>query len=82
MINFANNDNDSRKKTYKKLQDVLNMLYDEYDYYEGDFFHKSDLSELLEISYNILFLKNKNSCQITIDKNPNNSLDITIDKIT
>lgn len=82
MINFANNDNDSRKKTYKKLQDVLNMLYDECDYYEGDFFHKSDLSELLEISYNILFLKNKNSCQITIDKNPNNSLDITIDKIT
>jgi hypothetical protein len=82
MINFANNDNDSREKKYKKLQEILNKLYTEYDYYDGDFFHESDLSELLEISYNILFLQNKNSCQFTIDKNPNNSLDITIDKIT
>lgn len=78
MINFRNNHEQNKQK---KLQDILNKLYAEYNYYEGDFFHESDLAELLEIAYNILFLQNKNSCQFTIDKNPNNSLDLTIDNI-
>lgn len=81
MICFAKNyDNNSNKKS-KSLQMLLDSLYGDFDLVEGEEFKHSDLSELLEIAYNALFIQNKNLCQITINKNSNNSLDITINKI-
>ena len=81
MICFAKNYDDSLDKKSKSLQMLLDSLYNELDLVEGEEFKHSDLSELLEIAYNALFIQNKNLCQLTINKNPNNSLDITIDKI-
>jgi hypothetical protein len=81
MICFAKNYDYSSNKKSKSLQMLLDSLYNELDLAEGEEFKHSDLSELLEIAYNALFIQNKNLCQITINKNPNNSLDITIDKI-
>lgn len=81
MICFANNNQNNPNKKSKALQAILDALYDDLDLTEGEQFKDSNLSELLEIAYNVLFIQNKNSCQITIDRSPNNSLDITINKI-
>lgn len=80
MINFKKDSLDQKKeKAYKKL---MNILLEEDEYYNGSFFEKSDLSKLLEIVYDSLFNKENNSISIIVDKNPNNSIDITIDTIT
>ena len=81
MICFANNNQNDPSKKSKALQAILDALYGNLDLAEGEEFQHSNLSELLEIAYNVLFIQNKNSCQITIDRNSNNSLDITINKI-
>lgn len=81
MICFANNNQNNPNKKSKSLQAILDALYSNLDLAEGEEFQDSNLSELLEIAYNVLFIQNKNSCQITIDRNSNNSLDITINKI-
>lgn len=80
MINFKKDSLDQKKeKAYEKL---MNILLEEDEYYNGSFFEKSDLSKLLEIVYDSLFNKENNSISIIVDKNPNNSIDITIDTIT
>ncbi len=72
MINFKKQD------AYEKL---MKVILEEEPYYNGSFFESSDLSKLLEIVYDSLFNKKNNSISIIVDKNPNNSIDITIDTI-
>jgi len=73
MINFK------KESAYKKL---MKVILEEEPYYNGSFFENSDLSQLLEIVYDSLFNKDNQSISIIVDKNSNNSIDITIDTIT
>ena len=79
MIAFRKEEDSNKKKqAYKKL---LEILSGEEEYYNGSFLQDSDLTELVQIVYKTLFDQNNNSIQLIIDKNPNNSIDITIDTI-
>lgn len=79
MIGFKKEEDSNKKKqAYKKL---LEILSGEEEYYNGSFLQDSDLTELVQIVYKTLFDQNNNSIQLIIDKNPNNSIDITIDTI-
>lgn len=81
MICFRKDDDDRKNKKIKKIQDLLDILYEEVDYSEDDSYINSDLSELLRIAYDILFLQNKKICQFTIYRKKNNSLDIKINRV-
>lgn len=79
MIAFRKEEDSNKKEqAYKKL---LEILSGEEEYYNGSFLQDSDLTELVQIVYKTLFDQNNNSIQLIIDKNPNNSIDITIDTI-
>ena len=81
MICFRKDDDDRKNKKIKKIQDLLDILYEEVDYSEDDSYINSDLSELLRIAYDILFLQNKKVCQFTIYRKKNNSLNIKINRV-
>lgn len=79
MISFRKEeDSNKQQKAYDKL---LEILSGKEEYYNGSFHEGSDLTELVQIVYKTLFDQNNNSIQLIIDKNPNNSIDITIDTI-
>lgn len=79
MIGFKKDEEPNKRS--ETLQKLLDILYDDTEYYNGSFYESSDLTELVQIVYKVLFEKKNNSIQLTIDKNPNNSIDITIDTI-
>jgi hypothetical protein len=81
MIAFRK-DEEPNKNTEKGLKKLLDVLIGNVEYYNGSFFENSDLTKLIEITYKTLFDENNKSLHIIIDKNSNNSIDITIDKIT
>lgn len=79
MIGFPenfkrNNDEDLLTKT---LQKILDSLYPQEEEEEDI----KNLSQLIDIVYTKLFLDGNKKITLTIEKNPNNSIDITIDKI-
>lgn len=79
MIAFRKQEDlNKQQKAYDKL---LKILSGKEEYYNGSFHESSDLSELVQIVYQVLFKDKNNSIQLIIDKNPNNSIDITIDTI-
>lgn len=79
MISFRKEeDSNKQQKAYDKL---LEILSGKEEYYNGSFHEGSDLTELVQIVYKTLFDQKNNSIQLIIDKNPNNSIDITIDTI-
>lgn len=79
MISFRKKDDSNKMQdAYNKLMQILSG---EEEYYNGSFHEGSDLTELVQIVYKTLFDQNNNSIQLIIDKNPNNSIDITIDTI-
>jgi hypothetical protein len=79
MISFRKDEESNKQqKAYDKL---LKILLDQEEYYNGSFHESSDLTQLVQIVYKTLFDQNNNSIQLIIDKNPNNSIDITIDTI-
>jgi hypothetical protein len=89
MIRFANNDesNNNSKKSNKhsfnieKVKDLLKAIFEDSGYSTGSFYQDSTLVDLVDLTEKILFKENKTSLHLIIDRNPNNSLDITIDKI-
>lgn len=79
MISFRKEeDSNKQQKAYDKLIEILSGKE---EYYNGSFHEGSDLTELVQIVYKTLFDQKNNSIQLVIDKNPNNSIDITIDTI-
>ena len=79
MISFRKEeDSNKQQEAYDKLIEILSG---EEEYYNGSFHEGSDLTELVQIVYKTLFDQKNNSIQLVIDKNPNNSIDITIDTI-
>lgn len=83
MINFRKgyDPNNPESDIIKKLQKILDIVNNDPEYYPGSFHQETDLSEITNAIYQILFQDGNESVHIIIDKNPNNSLDLTIDKI-
>lgn len=79
MIGFRK-DKEPNKQS-EVIQKLLDILYNDEEYYVGSFHESSDLTELVQIVYKVLFDQKNESIQLIIDRNPNNSIDITIDKI-
>lgn len=82
-INKSSNSDDSsnKKDVIEKLQNLLDIIHDKEEYYPGSFHENVDLSEIIQAIYSILFDKKKQSVQIIVEKNKNNSLDLIIDTI-
>jgi len=77
---FSNNKNKS-KNLQKSLQKLLDIIYNEPEHHDGSYHESQNISDVIEIIYKVLYQDNNDSLHLIIDKNPNNSLDITIDKI-
>lgn len=63
---------------YKKLYDIV---ANNPKYYPGSFHKNSDLTELIDCVDQVLFKQDNDSIHIIIEKNSNNSLDLTVDLI-
>ncbi len=66
-----------------KLQKLLDLALDESDEqnYDGAVHESKNIGDLIQIVYDSLYNKNNDCISLIINKNSNNSLDITIDKI-
>lgn len=83
MIAFRDDENPKKLDSLtKKLQKLLDIIHNDPDYYPGSFHQNVDISEIIQIIYDVLYNNQKNkSLHLIIDKKSNNSLDLTIDKI-
>jgi len=83
MISFRDEENRKKRNSLtENLQKLLDIINENPEYYPGSFHEDVDISEIIQIIYDVLYNnKNNTSLHLIIDKNPNNSLDLTIDKI-
>lgn len=83
MIAFRDGKNPKKSKDLlDKLQKLLDIVYDDPEYYSGSFHENVDITEIIQIIYDTLYNHSKNkSLHLIIDKKSNNSLNLTIDKI-
>jgi hypothetical protein len=81
MIAFrSNNESDDLNKKIQKLIDAINA--EPINEYETETLYKQiNLVEINDLIYNTLFKENLDSIQLTIYKNPNNSMDMVVNKI-
>lgn len=81
MIAFrSNNESDDLNKKIQKLIDAINA--EPINEYETETLYKQiNLVEINDVIYNTLFKENLDSIQLTIYKNPNNSMDMVVNKI-
>lgn len=93
MIRFAdnfnpNNDDDNdqydqfKKYDIDKVKKLLKAIFDSKTHNEGAFHESATLVDLVTIVDEVLFQEKHNSISLIIDKNANNSLDISVKKIT
>ena len=91
MIAF-NRSEDPEDEIVKKLQKILNEIYGEDIFAEKDEFiddfmadqsmhHEVSLVEINDIIYNALFNSGGESIDITIFKNPNNSMSVLVNGV-
>lgn len=73
----------NNKNLILKLQKLLDLALDESDEqnYDGAVHESKNIEDLIQIVYDSLYTKNNNCISLIINKNSNNSLDITIDKV-
>lgn len=64
-----------------KLQKLLDLLNEDYEIDTGAVYESKNIGDLIQIVYDSLYTKNNDCISLIINKNSNNSLDITIDKI-
>lgn len=64
-----------------KLQKLLDLLDEGYEIDTGALYESKNIGDLIQIVYDSLYIKNNDCISLIINKNSNNSLDITIDKI-
>lgn len=84
MIAFRkeyDSNNEKSKDLVEKLQQILDIVYEKEKNYPGSLHEQVNISDLIDIVYDTLYIKNKNSIQLIVNKNKNNSLDVTIDTI-
>ena len=84
------NNKDDVDKFIDKLKVLLggtNIEYDEEDIFsdhddiDGNFYASVNLSEILNLIYQAMYQKNHKVISVIINKNENNSLDVSIDPI-
>jgi len=82
MIRFKD-DNAPNKEglDIEKAKKILKLLFEQSAHTAGSIHQDANLVDLVNLADEILFKKNYNSVHMIIDKNPNNSLDITINKV-
>lgn len=84
MIAF-NKDGDNKDKTERaleKLQEILEKIYfEDIDSIDEDEFEKTNLSELLSLVYQALFIDHHDLITLSIKKNKNNSLSLKIEDL-
>ncbi len=84
MIRFADSQEPNNNKSnldINKIKNLLKAIFDNAGHTTGSFHESATLVDLVDITEQILFKQNYNSLHLIIDRNPNNSLDITIDKV-
>lgn len=83
MIAFKKDDyNDDKIKGLEKLQKILEEVYSaSFDDIEEDEYEQTNLSELLSLTYQALFIDNHDLITLTIKKNKNNSLSLKIEDL-
>lgn len=83
MIAFrdSNSENKKSKSLSKNLQNLLDIIYNLPEHHIGSYHENKNISDIIDIIYKILYTESNQSLHLIIDKNSNNSLDITIDKI-
>ena len=83
MIAFNKNQSNEDKlnKAFQKLMKAVNEVEPEslLDDIEPSTYLDTNLSEIVDIMYQSLFIENKTSINLFITKNPDNSLDLTIE---
>ena len=88
MIAFRNSGEDSssddepdKDKVKKSLKKLLDIIYNDPEFYPGSHHKNVDISYVIQAIYQILFEEKKHSIHIIVDRKQNESLDLTIDKI-
>jgi hypothetical protein len=84
MIAFNRNDGDEDKieKAAEKLQKILEQIYfDSFDDIDQDEYEQTNLSELLSLVYQSLFVDHHELITLSIKKNKNNSLSLKIEDL-
>lgn len=71
----------SKDLKIKSLQKLLDIIYNDPEFYPGSHHKAVDISYVIQAIYEILFVDNNKSLHIILDKQDNESLDMTIDKI-
>lgn len=71
----------SKDKLAKSLQKLLDIIYNDPEFYPGSYHKNVDISQIVQCIYQVLFNDNNKSIHIILDRNKNESLDMTIDKI-
>ena len=83
MIAFNKNQSNEDKlnKAFQKLMKAVNEVEPEslLDDIEPSTYLDTNLSEIVDVMYQSLFIDNKTSINLFITKNPDNSLDLTIE---
>jgi hypothetical protein len=75
-------ENNEESNLTNKLQSLLSIIYENPKYYSGSYHENVDISEIAQIIYDNLYNHSENkSLHLIIDKKPNNSLNLTIDRI-
>jgi hypothetical protein len=78
---FNKSDKTSKGKALKNLQKLLNIIYDDPEFYPGSHHKDIDISYIVQAIYKILFDETNKSVHIIIDRKENDSIDMTVDKI-
>ena len=82
MIAFKDNQGKKPKKnTIEAIQKLLDVIYNDPEFYPGSYHKEVDISYVIQAIYQILFEEKNNSVHIIVDKKENQSIDMTVDKI-
>tara|TARA_Y100000361_G_C11161538_1_gene347718 strand:- start:3057 stop:3317 length:261 start_codon:yes stop_codon:yes gene_type:complete len=85
MIAFRDEGSESKTSSEESIKDalqkLLDIIYDDPEYYPGSFHEDLNISDVIDLIYKILYADNNKSLHLIIDKKSNNSIDITVDKI-
>jgi len=88
MIAFRNSREDSgeddevdKDKVKQSLQKLLDIIYNDPEFYPGSHHENVDISYVIQAIYQILFEEKKHSIHLIVDRKQNESLNLTIDKI-
>lgn len=78
------NEDEQIKEIIDKLKEILGEPNNNLELHEDidqDFYSSINISEIINLIYNAMYKKDNEIISLLINKNPNNSLDVSIDYI-